>query len=223
LSCNFGVLNALPQLKTLDNGRTSPVSEPCRGATGTGYSLRSKGRPQVLARYLAAGDRSAATCCVHVLLRSGTRPIYVQRFQAFDSSRPLRASVNGSTWTTTQRDYDSDSSKFPGRTDSRGCLKFVERDQPSHWPNSVDFLLGRTTAVISLSSLIFSTGMRKTLLEPVSLLCEGFNHGYRTAKGTASLKCRHRARSIHQLRRVPADCCSPSGSKGRPRMTSIAY
>lgn len=92
--------------------------------------------------------------------------------------------------------YDSDSSKCHGRTDSRGCLKFVERNQPNHWPNSFDFLLGRTTAVISLSSLMFSTGMRKTLLEPVSLLCEGFIHGYRTVKGAASVKSRHRARSI---------------------------
>jgi hypothetical protein len=169
---------------------------------------------RVLARYLAAGDRWVATCCVHALLRSGTHPIYVQRFHAFDSSQRLRASLNGGTWTTTQRGYESDSSKCHGRTDLRGCLKFVERDRPSHWPNSVDFLLGTTTVVISLWSLIFSAGIWKTLLEPVSLLCEGFNHGYRTAKGTPSLKCRDSARSIHQLRRVPADCCSPFGSKG---------
>jgi len=71
-------------------------------------------------------------------------------------------------------DYDSDSSNCHGRTDSRSCLKFVDRDQPSHWPKSVDFLLGRTTAVISLLSLIFSTGIQKTLLEPVSLLCDRF-------------------------------------------------
>ena len=115
-----------------------------------------------------------ATRCVLALLRSGTHPIYVQRFQAFDSSEPHRASVNGATRTTTQRDYDSDSSNCHGRTDSRSCLKFVDRDQPSHWPKSVDFLLGRTTAVISLLSLIFSTGIQKTLLEPVSLLCDRF-------------------------------------------------
>ncbi len=93
------------------------------------------------------------------------------RFQAFDSSQRLRASLNGAAWTTTQRGYDSYSRKCYGR---RSCLKFVERGQPSHLPNSVDFLLGRTTAVISLSPLIFSAGIRKTLLEPVSLLCDRF-------------------------------------------------
>jgi hypothetical protein len=76
-----------------------------------------------------------AASCVDALLRPDTHPIYVQRFQAFDSSQPI---VNGATWTTTQRGYDSDSSKRHGRTDSRSCLRFVERDQPSHWPNSVN-------------------------------------------------------------------------------------
>jgi hypothetical protein len=121
-------------------------------------------------RRRSLGGDVLCACASPVRYAPNLRPtISSIRFKPTSPSKPQRCGLDHH-----QRGYESDSRKCHGRTDSRSCLKFVERGQPSHWPNSVDFLLGTTTVVISLWSLIFSAGIRKTLLEPGSLLCDRF-------------------------------------------------